>query len=275
MFAGTTKQVRNGVSSGFLNPPVGEEMDVLDDEDILIGVSRPFSFQLPNDDTSPVALFAGGSGVAPFRSFWQARCGQAWGKTVLYLGVQSRQKFCYESELRQYVNEGLMEVHTAFSRDTNGLVYDPVSRDLVEKEMPSRYIDGLIVEQGQSICDLVMSKVSSVLLIPRVLANVLGSQKQGGIGGYLYVCGSVGVFDSVMSGIRQALYNHRSPTMETVETILNTAFAERRLMLDVFMTPRPLPCNQPTISLSQLSVHTGHINGSRVWIGVHGKVYDV
>jgi len=250
-------------------------MDVLDDEDILIGVSRPFSFQLPHDDTSPVALFAGGSGIAPFRSFWQARCGQAWGKTVLYLGVQSRQKFCYESELRQYVNEGLIEVHTAFSRDTNGLVYDPVSRDLVEKEMPSRYIDGLIVEQGQSICDLVMSKVSSMLLIPGVFANVLESQKQGGIGGYLYVCGSVGVFDSVMSGIRQALYNHRSPTMETVEAILNTAFAERRFMLDVFMTPRPLPCNQPTISLSQLALHTGHISGSRVWIGVHGKVYDV
>ncbi|EUC41563.1 hypothetical protein COCMIDRAFT_105847 [Bipolaris oryzae ATCC 44560] len=257
LFAGAEKHVRNGVSSGFLNPPVAEEMDVLDDEEILIGVSRPFSFQLPHDDTSPVALFAGGSGIAPFRSFWQARCGQAWGKTVLYLGVQSRQKFCYESELRQYVNEGLMEVHTAFSRDTNGLVYDPVSRDLVEKEMPSRYIDGLIVEQGQSVCDLVMSK------------------KQGGIGGYLYVCGSVGVFDSVMSGIRQALYNHRSPTMETVETILNTAFAERRFMLDVFMTPRPLPCNQPTISLSQLAVHTGHVKGSRVWIGVHGKVYDV
>lgn len=101
------------------------------------------------------------------------------------------------------------------------------------------------------------------------------SKKQGGIGGYIYVCGSVGVFDSVMSGIRKALYNHRSPTMETVESILTTAFAERRFMLDVFMTPKPLPCNQPTIPLSQLALHTGHTPDSRVWIGVHGKVYDV
>ncbi|KAL1591803.1 hypothetical protein SLS59_010075 [Nothophoma quercina] len=256
-FAGASKIVRHGVSSGFLNPPVADEMDVLDDEELLVGVSRPFSFQLPHDDTSPVVMFAGGSGIAPMRSFWQARCGQTWGRTVLYLGVQSRQKFCYEDELRQYVNEGLLEVHTAFSRDPNGLVYDATSRQLVEKEISPRYIDGLIVEQGQSICDLVMSK------------------KQGGIGGYLYVCGSVGVFDSVMSGIRKALYNHRSPTMETAETILNTAFAERRIMLDVFMTPKPLPCNQPTIPLSQLAVHTGHTEGSRVWIGVHDKVYDV
>ncbi|KAJ4352339.1 uncharacterized protein N0V89_007687 [Didymosphaeria variabile] len=256
-FAGNAKIMRHGVSSGFLNPPVGDELDVLDDEELLLGVSRPFAFQLPFDDTSPVALFAGGSGIAPFRSFWQARCGRTWGKTALYLGVQSREKFCYESELRQYVNEGLMEVHTAFSRDSRGLLYDPVTQDLVEKEIPPRYIDGLIVEQGQSICDLVMSK------------------KQGGIGGYIYVCGSVGVFDSVMSGIRKALYNHRSPTMETVESILTTAFAERRFMLDVFMTPKPLPCNQPTIPLSQLALHTGHKPDSRVWISVHGKVYDV
>jgi cytochrome b involved in lipid metabolism len=101
------------------------------------------------------------------------------------------------------------------------------------------------------------------------------SKKQGGIGGYVYVCGSVGVFDSVMNGIRKALYNHRSPTMETVESILKTAFAERRFMLDVFMTPKPLPCNQPTIPLSQLALHTGHRADSRVWISVHGKVYDV
>lgn len=158
-FSGSMKIIRNGISSGFLNPPIGEEMDVLDDEDLLIGVSRPFAFQLPFDDTSPVALFAGGSGIAPFRSFWQARCGQAWGKTTLYLGVQSREKFAYETELRQYVNEGLLEVHTAFSRDSRGLVYDPFARDLVEKEIAPRYIDGLIVEQGQYICDLVMSKV--------------------------------------------------------------------------------------------------------------------
>ncbi|CAI6332041.1 unnamed protein product [Periconia digitata] len=256
-FAKGQKVTRHGVSSGFLNPPVGEEMDVLDDEELLLGVSRPFAFQLPFDDTSPVAFFAGGSGIAPFRSFWQARCGRAWGKTTLYLGVQSREKFCYEKELRQYVNEGLMEVHTAFSRDSRGFMYDSSTRDIVEKTMESRYIDTLIVEQGQSICDLVMSK------------------KQGGVGGYLYVCGSVGVFDSVMSGIRKALYKYRSPTMETAETILNTAFAERRFMLDVFMTPKPLPCNQPTISLSQLAMHTGHTANSPVWIGVHGKVYDV
>ena len=175
----------------------------------------------------------------------------------MYLGVQSRDKFCFEDELREYVHADFMEVHVAFSRDSRGLAYDPHNRDLVERQIPPRYIDTLIVEQGATISDLVMSK------------------KQGGLGGYLYVCGSVAVFDSVMSGIRKAIYTHCTATMENVDLIVNKAFAERRFMLDVFMTPKPLPCNLPTIPLSQLAVHTGHRPGSRMWIGVHGSVYDV
>lgn len=262
-FAGDQSITRAGVSSGFLNPPTttpsiaaGELVDGT--EDVLVGVSRPLTFQLPIDGAAPCAFFAGGSGIAPFRSFWQARFNDgAVGKNLLYLGVQSREKFCYEDELRQYVGAGMMEVHLAFSRDTRGLIYDRQLRDLVEKKMEPRYIDTLIAEDGATVCDLVMSK------------------KQGGLGGYLYVCGSVAVFDSVMSGIRKAIYNNRTATMETADVILNTAFAERRFMLDVFMTPKPLPCNRPTISHSQLARNTGHRQGGRQWIAVHGSVYDV
>ncbi|KAI8712865.1 Cytochrome b5 heme-binding domain-containing protein [Fusarium sp. LHS14.1] len=251
---------RAGVSSGFFNPhPSSAESSILSD-DVLLGVSRPVAFQLPIDHMAPCAFFAGGSGIAPFRSFWQHRLqtsGLSGGRNLLYLGVQSREKFCYESELRKLVNMGFMEVHLAFSRDPRGLAYDDILRDLVEKETPPRYIDSLIIEQGATVCDMVMSK------------------KQGGLGGYLYVCGSVSVFDSVMSGIRKAMYTYRTATMETVDLIINKAFAERRFMLDVFMSPKALPCNLPTISLSNLAQHTGHRPGSRMWIAVHGSVYDV
>ena len=260
-FAGNSDIACAGVGSGFLNPFVSSDDELIEtDEDILIGVSRPLNFQLPIDRAAPCAYFAGGSGIAPFRSFWQARLAShtnAAGRDLLYLGVQSREKFCYEEELREYVDAGLMEVHLAFSRDTRGLVYDRRTHNLVEKEMPSRYIDALIVEQGATISELVMSK------------------KKGGLGGYLYVCGSVAVFDSVMKGIRKAIYNHCSATMEATEMIINKAFAERRFMLDVFMTPKPLPCNLPTIPQSQLARHTGHRPNTRMWIGVHGSVYDV
>lgn len=258
-FAGKDHVARSGVSSGFLNPAVTSHDETMPiDEDVMIGVSRPVAFQLPLDGAAPCAFFAGGSGIAPFRSFWQARIGTgAVGRNILYLGVQSREKFCYENELREYVGSGQMEVHLAFSRDSRGLVFDPFSRDLVERKITPRYIDALIVEQGATVCDMVMSK------------------KQGGLGGYLYVCGSVSVFESVMSGIKKAIYNHRTATMESADVIVNTAFAERRFMLDVFMTPKPLPCNLPTIPMSQLALNTGHRPGERMWIGVHGKAYDV
>ncbi|TGJ83856.1 hypothetical protein E0Z10_g4911 [Xylaria hypoxylon] len=257
-FAGQENVSRAGVSSGFLNPWPSSEMS--DDEEILLGVSRPAAFQLPLDNMAPTAFFAGGSGIAPFRSFWQSRVakgGLSGGKNYLYLGVQSREKLCFEQELREYVNAGVMEVHVAFSRDSRGLAYDPYIRDLVERPTPPRYIDVLIQEQGATISELVMSK------------------KQGGVGGYLYVCGSVSVFDSVLSGVRKAIYTHCTATVEKVDLIINKAFAERRFMLDVFMTPKPLPCNLDTIPMSQLAMHTGHRPGSRIWIGVHGSVYDV
>ncbi|KAI0423459.1 cytochrome b5-like Heme/Steroid binding domain-containing protein [Xylaria sp. FL1042] len=258
-FAGQEDVSRAGVSSGFLNPwPSSDERP--EDEEVLLGVSRPAAFQLPLDTMAPCAFFAGGSGIAPFRSFWQSRLakgGLSGGKNYIYLGVQSREKFCFEEDLRELVNAGFMEVHLAFSRDSRGLSYDPYLRDLVERPTPPRYIDVLIQEQGATISELVMSK------------------KQGGIGGYLYICGSVSVFDSVLSGVRKAIYTHCTATMEKVDLILNKAFAERRFMLDVFMTPKPLPCNLPTIPMSQLAVHTGHRPGSRMWIGVHGSVYDV
>ncbi|KAH6678759.1 sulfite reductase flavoprotein alpha-component [Plectosphaerella plurivora] len=260
-FAPADTVVRSGVSSGFLNPPVGSPDDFVapdgGERDVLVGVSRPVAFQLPIDAAAPCAFFAGGSGIAPFRSFWQSRARHPVGRNILYLGVQSRERFAHERELRGLVEQGLMEVHVAFSRDRRGLAYDTMSRDLVERDTDPKYIDALIVEQGATVCDLVMSK------------------RQGGLGGHLYICGSVAVFDSVMAGIRRAIYNHRTATMESTDRIVDVAFAERRIMLDVFMTPRPLPCNQPTIPLSRLAQNTGHRPGDRTWIAVHGSVYDV
>ncbi|KAF2703230.1 hypothetical protein K504DRAFT_508145 [Pleomassaria siparia CBS 279.74] len=249
-----------GVSSSFLNPPphlMDFPCGTADDDAVLIGVSRPIQFQLPPSATVPVAMFAGGSGIAPFRGFWQARSRSGIGRNILFLGVQSREKLLHQKELRGLVQDGSLELHTAFSRDRNGLVFDQASRDLVEQDMDPRYIDTTIVEQGLLVSDLVMSR------------------SQGGLGGYLYICGSVTVYETVMSGLRQAIYTHRASTHATASSLLATAFAERRFMLDIFMTPLAIPNTTPTIPMSKLAAHTGHTKDSRMWIGVHGGVYDV
>jgi hypothetical protein len=102
---------------------------------------------------------------------------------------------------------------TLFFRDRDGLKFDPENLDLVESPIEPRYIDATIIDQGEIVCDIVISKI------------------QGGLGDYLYICGSVSVYETVNSGIRQALYNNRSATKESASTLLATAFAERRFML--------------------------------------------
>ncbi|KAK3939610.1 hypothetical protein QBC46DRAFT_437068 [Diplogelasinospora grovesii] len=144
-FTSDTDVTCASVRSGFLNPFVSLTDEWVEAEDgILIGVSRPLNFQLPIDRAAPCAYFAGGSGIAPFRSFWQARLAthtnaNSAGRDMLYLGAQSREKFCYEEELREYMDAGLLEVHLAFSRDTRGLVYDRRVHDLVVSSMLEVY----------------------------------------------------------------------------------------------------------------------------------------
>lgn len=249
-----------GVSSGFLNPAPGlmdYPCDATNDDAVLIGVSRPIQFQLPSSTTVPVAMFAGGSGIAPFRGFWQKRIQSGIGRNILFLGVQSREKLVHEAELRGLVQHGALELHTAFSRDRQGLVFDPFMREMIEQDMDPRYIDTTIIDQGRLVSELVMSK------------------SQGGLGGHLYICGSVSVYETVMSGIRQAIYKYQASTHSTADSLLATAFAERRFMLDIFMSPRSISSSTPTIPMSKLATHTGHRKGSRMWIGVHGGVYDV
>ncbi len=255
-FGSATNQ-RFGVSSGCLNPDPSQAETMIDDEEYLIGIARPLNFQLPATMTGPVAMFGGGSGIAPFRGFWQARAQTSVGRNILFLGVQSRERLSYENELRDYVRSGHMELHTAFSRDNNGLVFDPMSRDLIEKQMAPRYLDAAIVEQGRTVCDLAISK------------------SQGGLGGHLYVCGSISMYETIMSGIRQAIYQNWTSTKESADSLLAKAFAERRFMLDIFMSPRPISYTTPRIPLSTLALNTGHRKGSRMYIGVHGGIYDI
>jgi sulfite reductase alpha subunit-like flavoprotein/cytochrome b involved in lipid metabolism len=268
-----------GVSSGFLNPAPHMPdylSDTASESSVLIGVSRPIQFQLPSSTTVPVAMFAGGSGIAPFRGFWQKRITSGIGRNILFLGVQSREKFVHEAEVRSLVQSGSLELHAAFSRDRRGLIYDTAMRELIEQDMEPRYIDTAIVDQGRLVSELV-----SRFLYEHILRQLLNSslqvmsKSQGGLGGHLYICGSVSVYETVMSGFRKAIYKYQASTHAMVDSLLATAFAERRFMLDIFMSPRSIPAGTPTVPISKLAQHTGHRKNFRMWVGVHGGVYDV
>ncbi|WP_322907097.1 bifunctional cytochrome P450/NADPH--P450 reductase [Paenibacillus campi] len=93
-------------------------------EQILVFVRTPESgFQLPQDPQVPLVMVGPGTGVAPFRGFLQARAalqqqGQELGEAHLYFGCRNAADFLYRDELEHYAQQGIVSLHTAFSRET-------------------------------------------------------------------------------------------------------------------------------------------------------------
>lgn len=203
-------------------------------------------------------MFAGGSGIGPFRGFWGSRAlGKGDGRNILILGVRTRQTFSYEMEIREQVRNGNLEAHVAFSRDENGLVFHRDTRELIEQRMNPRYVDSIIREESVDVCDVILPA------------------QMGGLGGYIYVCGSAAFYETVLRGLLSAFSQHRIARTSN-ECILARAFAERRVMLDIYSAPRPMLSIQPVITIANLARNTGGLcENARTWIGVHGCVYDV
>lgn len=95
------------------------------------------TYRLPDDPKIPVIMVGPGTGIAPFRGFLQRRAwlkgqGAELGEAVLFFGCRKREEdYLYREELEAYHGEGLVELHTAFSRDDDERTY---VQDLIKRE---------------------------------------------------------------------------------------------------------------------------------------------
>ncbi|QOS78580.1 bifunctional cytochrome P450/NADPH--P450 reductase [Paenibacillus sp. JNUCC31] len=105
-----------GIASNYLaNLKPGEE--------VVMFIRTPESgFELPEKAEIPIIMVGPGTGVAPFRGFLQARRvmkqqGQQVGEAHLYFGCRNPEHdYLYKNELETAQHEGLVQLHTAFSR---------------------------------------------------------------------------------------------------------------------------------------------------------------
>jgi len=90
---------------------------------------RRSQFRLPHRPQIPVIMIGPGTGLAPFRGFiqerdWQKKQGKPVGETHLYFGCRNRNiDYIYREELEQYESDGVISLHTAFSRDQPDKIY--------------------------------------------------------------------------------------------------------------------------------------------------------
>jgi sulfite reductase alpha subunit-like flavoprotein len=227
---------------------------------------HPPRFNLPEEPSTPIVMFAGGTGIAPFRGFVMERNRQEnVGDSWLFLGVRTRQEFYYKEQFEPIVANGRLHIRNAFSRDEveakfvqNG---DGNGRFTFEPSQ-KRYIGDEMLREENA----------------KALWDILRSKKDGGQGGHLYVCGRTGFASSVMEAIKEIIRRYSQGTPEEIEEKVNQTLyrlvGEDRYKQDIFTTYTGSHIDQKkAYYASEIVLHNNHENG--FWMVINGRVYDM
>ncbi|KAI5193446.1 nitric oxide synthase, inducible isoform X1 [Manis pentadactyla] len=162
-------------------------------------------FQLPEDPSRPCILIGPGTGIAPFRSFWQQRLhdvqhkGLQGSRLTLVFGCRRPDEdHIYKEEMLEMArNRVLHEVHTAYSRLPG---------------QPKVYVQDILRQQ-------LASEVLHVL-----------HEEQG----HLYVCGDVRMARDVAQTLKQLVAAKLSLSEEQVEDYFFQLKSQKRYHEDIF-----------------------------------------
>ncbi len=227
---------------------------------------HPPRFSLPEDPSTPIVMFAGGTGVAPFRGFIIERDQQKnGGDSWLFLGTRTRQEFYYKEQFEPIAAKGRLHIRPAFSRDavdTRFVKNGKGSGHYVFEPGEKRYIGDEMLREENA----------------KALWDILRSKKDGGLGGHLYVCGRTGFANSVMDAIKEILRRYSQGSTEEIETqvnqILYRLVGEERYKQDIFTTYTGSHIDQKrAYYASEIVLHNNHTDG--FWMVINGRVYDM
>ncbi|XP_042770611.1 nitric oxide synthase, inducible isoform X1 [Panthera leo] len=162
-------------------------------------------FQLPEDPSQPCILIGPGTGIAPFRSFWQQRLHDAEHKglrgsrmTLVFGCRRPDEDHLYREEMLEMAQKGVLhEVHTAYSRLPG---------------QPKVYVQDILRQQ-------LASEVLRVL-----------HEEQG----HLYVCGDVRMARDVTQTLKHLLAAKLSLSEEQVEDYFFQLKSQKRYHEDIF-----------------------------------------
>lgn len=201
---GNTGPVHEGVCSTWLNrQEVGEIIPCV--------VRQAPAFHLPEDATRPIILVGPGTGIAPFRSFWQQRKidremlqppqrgeRKGWGDIYLYFGCRkSNIDNIYKQELEQAKQEGVIkEVYTALSR---------------ESDQPKAYVQNILNKNSRDVYQTIVKE-----------------------GGHFYVCGDVKMASDVTATLEKIIMTEGMMTTQDAKNYILKLRDGDRFHEDIF-----------------------------------------
>ncbi|XP_015234349.1 PREDICTED: nitric oxide synthase, brain [Cyprinodon variegatus] len=190
--------LHHGVCSSWLNRIEKGEM-------VPCFVRSAPSFQLPKDNKAPCILVGPGTGIAPFRSFWQQRQydleqnGIKSCPMILVFGCrQSEIDHIYKEETLQAKNrEVFKELYAAYSR---------------EPGKPKKYVQDVLREH-----------------LSETVYQCLRKE-----GGHIYVCGDVTMAGDVLKTVQQIIKHEGQMSIEDAGFYISKLRDENRYHEDIF-----------------------------------------
>ena len=214
------------------------------------------SFRLPADPDHPVVMIAGGSGVAPFCGFAEARARAGQGDNWLFLGARTPEEIAAREPFELLAARGRLHLHTAFSRADARLTPDPGTGRFVQEPGTRQRIDRLLAAPEHAA----------------VLWTLLRPVTEGGRGAHVYVCGQTSFAQAVLRAVT-AIAAHELGTEAAATLFVRRMFAEGRLSLDVFTSYAGHAQEGRPVDVSELVAHCTPDAG--LWMTVGGRVHDV
>ena len=243
----TRPRWRMGTASNYLGSGAGKQ--------IAFRISRSGQFRLPADPATPVVMFAGGTGIAPFMPFlhWLGQAPHPADRW-LFLAARTTADLYYQSELESAARKGL-QIRAAFSREPTSLRADPATGSFRFEAGERHHIAHEMLDPANSAA----------------LWDLLRAREDGGRGAAVYLCGRAGFARSVHDALVEVAFRHGGE--RAAAELLPALTAEHRLMQEVFTTYSGPHGDQSLIDASEVVLHNDEATG--FWIVLDGRVYDL
>jgi len=177
---------------------------------------RSSSFKLPQDPTKPVIMIAAGSGIAPFRSFWQERLRQAeaglsLGPMILIFGCRRESMDLLRKETDKLGDDEDGWLTGCLPNRGPRLQFTRLTALSRQERRPAQYVQDIVEENGE--------------LVHKLWIEAKGS---------VYVCGKVAMARGVQERLEAVVAQVGNIGEEKAQARMAECRAEGRYQEDIF-----------------------------------------